>query len=175
MTVCPYRMGWCSLSLSASVISLCLDTQTEELVDSPKSLDELVVFFFFKKKKKNVAIRHSASLLLDEVWQKEPSSKSQTSIFFLADIGAMQIFSRSQSFKSNKWRNNTVIVIKSCCFCSNFILSCQILIDFMLQQKRNQILHILILANRYNYYYQTYLCLHHSSCWSPHPLRHRPL
>lgn len=59
-------MGWCSLSLSASVISLCLDTQTEELVDSPKSLDELVVFFF-KKKKKNVAIRHSASLLLDEV------------------------------------------------------------------------------------------------------------
>lgn len=67
MTVCPYRMGWCSLSLSASVISLCLDTQTEELVDSPKSLDELVVFFFFKKKKKNVAIRHSASLLLDEV------------------------------------------------------------------------------------------------------------
>lgn len=132
-------------------------------------------FFLKKKKKKNVAIRHSASLLLDEVWQKEPSSKSQTSIFFLADIGAMQIFSRSQSFKSNKWRNNTVIVIKSCCFCSNFILSCQILIDFMLQQKRNQILHILILANRYNYYYQTYLCLHHSSCWSPHPLRHRPL
>lgn len=59
-------MGWCSLSLSASVISLCLDTQTEELVDSPKSLDELVGFFF-KKKKKNVAIRHSASLLLDEV------------------------------------------------------------------------------------------------------------
>lgn len=59
-------MGWCSLSLSASVISLCLDTQTEELVDSPKSLDELVVFCF-KKKKKNVAIRHSASLLLDEV------------------------------------------------------------------------------------------------------------
>lgn len=42
-------MGWCSLSLSASVISLCLDTQTEELVDSPKSLDELV---FFKKKRK---------------------------------------------------------------------------------------------------------------------------
>lgn len=151
MTVCPYRMGWCSLSLSASVISLCLDTQTEELVDSPKSLDELV--FFLKKEKKIVAIRHSASLLLDGVWQKEPSSKSQTSIFFLADKGAMQIFSRSQSFKSNKWRNNTVIVIKSCCFCSNFILSCQILIDFMLQQKRNQILHILILANHYNYYY----------------------
>lgn len=45
-------MGWCSLSLSASVISLCLDTQTEELVDSPKSLDELVVVFFLKKEKK---------------------------------------------------------------------------------------------------------------------------
>lgn len=55
-------MGWCSLSLSASVISLCLDTQTEELVDSPKSLDEFV-FFFKKQKKKIVAIRHSASLL----------------------------------------------------------------------------------------------------------------
>lgn len=159
MTVCPYRMGWCSLSLSASVISLCLDTQTEELVDSPKSLDELVKK---KREKKVVAMRHSASLLLDGVWQKEPSSKSQTSIFFLADKGAVQIFSRSQSFKSNKWRNNTVIVIKSCCFsicrehlyfrklvsqvdcncygirnscvCSNFIFSCQILIDFMLQQ-----------------------------------------
>lgn len=99
MTVCPYRMGWCSLSLSASVISLCLDTQTEELVDSPKSLDELVKK---KREKKVVAMRHSASLLLDGVWQKEPSSKSQTSIFFLADKGAVQIFSRSQSFKSNK-------------------------------------------------------------------------
>lgn len=64
MTVCPYRTGWCSLSLSASVLSLCLDTHTEELfsvADSLHSLDELV------KKYINdfVATCHTALLIVD--------------------------------------------------------------------------------------------------------------
>lgn len=31
MTVCPYRVGWC-LFLSASVLSLCLETHTEDQI-----------------------------------------------------------------------------------------------------------------------------------------------